>query len=128
MELPGGVSSYSCVAPSRSAGSTLPLLVLYFLAPKPETLQLLVLGLAGASAVGLARGKTWGLLPLGGLAAVAFVHGCVGAQGISLAGAPFVWPSMLLGATPAVAFGAAMVAFVPLSFAPAVGRWLRADG
>ena len=39
----------------KSAGSTLPLLVLYFLAPKPETLQLLVLGLAGASAVGLAR-------------------------------------------------------------------------
>jgi hypothetical protein len=109
----------------KSAGSTLPLLVLYFFAPKPEALAIATLGLAALAAVGLARGKTWGLLPLVGLSGVCLVHGLFGDFAPSLALTASPWTPTFLLPTSGVAFGAALVGLVPLSFAPAVRAWWK---
>lgn len=48
----------------KSAGSTIPILILYALMPRPEFLALLALGVAGIGFVGLVRGKTWSVFAL----------------------------------------------------------------
>ncbi len=68
----------------RSAGSTLPLLILYALAPRGEWLHLTVLVAAIAGFVGLVRAKTWGPLVLGLTGAVCLV------DGLGLLGAPTI--------------------------------------
>ncbi|MGB1699578.1 MAG: hypothetical protein ACPHRO_06485, partial [Nannocystaceae bacterium] len=65
----------------KSAGSTLPLLVMYFFAPKPEAVTLAVFAMAAVAALGLARGKTWGLIPLLGISATCLAHGIWGSFG-----------------------------------------------
>ena len=104
----------------KSAGSTLPLLVMYFFAPKPEAISVAVLAMAAVAGVGLARGKTWGLIPLLGISAACLAHGIWGSFGTltPLQTASFV-PTTILP-TSALAFGAALIGLVPLSFAPAV--------
>lgn len=49
----------------KSAGSTLPILILYALGPRPEALQYAALGLGIVGLVGLVRGRTWGIFALG---------------------------------------------------------------
>lgn len=58
----------------KSAGSTIPILILYALMPRPEAIQLVALGLGVAGLVGLLRGRTWGVLALGGAGLAALCH------------------------------------------------------
>ena len=111
----------------KSAGSTLPLLVLYFFAPKPEFLQLGVLALGGVAALGLFRGKTWGLAAIGGVALVALGHALLGGPtALAVAPAhPLAAPWAALAGSGGLAWGAALTGLIPLSLAPAVARWLR---
>lgn len=68
----------------RSAGSTLPLLILYALAPRGEWLHYGVLAAALAGFAGLVRGKSWGPLLLGSVGAI-----CM-ADGLGLLGDPTI--------------------------------------
>ncbi|MCA9689153.1 MAG: hypothetical protein KC636_06050 [Myxococcales bacterium] len=73
----------------RSAGMSLPFLILYVLGPKPELHQLLALGLASAGFVALVRGRTWSVFALGTAGAIAL------ADGLGLFGAPAIGRMML---------------------------------
>ncbi len=66
----------------KSAGSTIPLLILYALAPRGEWLHLTVLAAAVIGFVGLVRARTWGPIVLGTVGAV-----CL-ADGLGLFGTP----------------------------------------
>lgn len=50
----------------KSAGSTIPILILYALMPRPDFLAWAALGLGLAGIVGLLRARTWGVLALAG--------------------------------------------------------------
>src|SRR5690606_257122 len=50
----------------KSAGSTIPILILYALMPRPEFLAWVALGLGLAGVFGLLRARTWGVLALAG--------------------------------------------------------------
>lgn len=110
----------------KSAGTTLPLLILYTLAPQPEALQLVALALGAAGLYGLLRARTWGLFALGGAGLIAL------ADGLGLLGAPTVGyllltprgTPMLYG--PVVGLLAAGVLLAPLAFAAPAIRFLRA--
>ncbi len=108
----------------KSAGSTFPLLVMYLFAPKPEALTFAMLGMAAMAAFGLARGKTWGLLPLVGISAACLAHGLFGEFAPALPFTSSPWTPATPLPSDALAFGAALVGLVPLSFAPAVRAWL----
>jgi hypothetical protein len=101
----------------KSAGSTIPLLILYGLAPRPEAVQLTAVGLGIAGLFGLLRGRTWGLLAL--------------ADGLGLFGAP---PTGYLLLTPTggpivygagVALLAALALAVPAVYARTFARYLK---
>lgn len=62
----------------KSAGSTIPILILYALMPRPELAQIVALGLGVAGLVGLLRGKTWGVLAMGAAGLVALGHFILG--------------------------------------------------
>ncbi len=99
------------------AGVSLPYILLYALAPKPDAAQLAVLALTGIGMIGLLRLRTWGVLALAGstglLAAAAFgAHHPTGASYVDSAGA---------AAAGAVALGAAT-----LPWLVAFARRLRA--
>jgi hypothetical protein len=49
----------------KSAGSTIPILILYALGPRPELMQYAALAFGVVGLVGLLRGRTWGVLALG---------------------------------------------------------------
>ncbi len=66
----------------KSAGSTIPFLILYALGPRPDAVQLTALALGAAGLFGLLRGRTWGVLALGGAGLLALV------DGLGLVGAP----------------------------------------
>jgi len=109
----------------KSAGSTIPLLILYGLAPRPELVQLTAVGLGVAGLVGLLRGRTWGVLSLGAAGLLAL------ADGIGLFGAP---PTGYLLLTPTggpivygttVALLAALVLAVPAVYARTFVRYLK---
>ena len=55
----------------KSAGSTIPILILYTLGPSPELMHWAALGLGVTGMVGLLRGRTWGVLALGGAGTIA---------------------------------------------------------
>lgn len=110
----------------KSAGSTLPLLVLYFFAPKPEAITVALLGLAVLASVGLARGKTWSLLPVVGISGLCLAHGFWGDFASASPMTTSAWAPMMLLPTRGLALGAALVGLVPLSFVPAVRAWCNA--
>jgi hypothetical protein len=59
----------------KSAGSTIPFLILYVLAPRPELLQWVVLALGAVGLGGLLRARTFGALALGAAGALALADG-----------------------------------------------------
>jgi hypothetical protein len=109
----------------KSAGTTLPFLILYTLAPQPETLQLAALGLGVAGLYGLLRARTWGVIALGAAGLLALV------DGLGLLGAPAIGYLLVTPrGTPLIygpVFGmlAAGLVLVPLIFARPLARWLR---
>jgi len=107
----------------KSAGSTMPILVMYFFAPKPDALTVATLGMAAFAVFGVARGKTWALLPLLGISLTCFAHGLFGDFAPVLPTTSVAWAPAVLLPTSTLAFGAALIGLVPLSFAPAVRAW-----
>jgi hypothetical protein len=107
----------------KSAGSTLPFLILYALAPRGEMLQFATLGLGLAGLYGLLRARTWGPVALGGAGALAL------ADGIGLFGAPTVGYLLLSTEGPMV-YGyvgilAGALLIIPALFAGPMIRFLR---
>jgi hypothetical protein len=109
----------------KSAGSTIPLLILYGLAPRPEAVQLTAVGLGIAGLFGLLRGRTWGVMALGAAGLLAL------ADGLGLFGAP---PTGYLLLTPTggpivygagVALLAALALAVPAVYARTFARYLK---
>ncbi len=110
----------------KSAGTTLPFLILYALAPQPEALQLVALALGVVGLGALLRGRTLGVLALGAAGAVAVV------DGLGLVGAP-VMSYLLLTPTgspmiygPVASLLAGGLLLVPLAFARPMLGYLRA--
>lgn len=109
----------------KSAGMSLPFLILYTLGPRPELLHLVVLGLGVAGIAALLRARTWGVLAAGTAGALAL------ADGLGLFGAPthgyfLTSPSgtlMLHG--PLFALLAGLMLLVPATFARPIARFLR---
>ncbi len=111
----------------KSAGSTLPMLILYTLAPKADTFSYLVLTAGLLGLFGLLRGRTWGVFLLGATGATALLGGLgvfgpppVGyvifcAQGLPVIYGPFV--GILAGG----------LMLIPLIFAGPMIRFIRAQ-
>lgn len=110
----------------KSAGTTLPFLILYTLAPRPEALQLATLALGVAGLWGLLRGRTWGALALGGAGVVGLCDG-LGLLGIPVVSVMPLTPtgSMLVSGTFG-SLGCGFLVMVPLCLAGAMLRHLRA--
>ncbi|WP_434419711.1 hypothetical protein [Nannocystis pusilla] len=110
----------------KSAGMSLPFLILFTLAPRQDALHLTALGLGVAALVGLIRGRTWGLFAAAGAGAIAL------GDGLGLFGAPthgyfLTTPSgSLILHGPGFALLASLMLLVPLAFARPLARWLRA--
>lgn len=110
----------------KSAGTFLPFLVLWALGPDPEGMQLAALGLGVAGVWGMLRGRTWGLLALGGAGAMALADG-LGAFGPPAVGYLMLTPTgsvMLFG--PVVGLLAGGLLLAPLFFASPIARFVRA--
>lgn len=110
----------------KSAGTTLPFLILYALAPQPEGLQLVALALGVGGVVALLRGRTWGVLALGGAGAIAL------ADGLGWLGVPVMSYLLLTPTGSPIIYGpvagllAGGLLMVPLFFAVPMLRHLRA--
>ncbi len=108
----------------RSAGSTLPFLILYGLAPRGEGFNLVALAMGVSGLYGLLRGRTWGIFALGGAGAMALV------DGLGLLGAPTMGYLMLSPYGLPMVYGrivglmAAGALLVPLIFAGPIARYL----
>ena len=110
----------------KSAGTFLPFLVLWALGPDPEGMQLAALGLGVGGLVAMLRGRTWGVLALGGAGVLAL------ADGLGVFGAPamsylMLTPRgslMLYGPVAGLLAGGLMLA--PMFFAGPIARFLRA--
>ncbi len=109
----------------KSAGTTLPFLILYALAPKPEALQLVALGMGVVGLAALLRGRTWGLLSLGGAGVLAVADG-VGWLGDPVSGYLLLNPqgTAFIGGTLAGVMAGGLL-LVPLFFARPLVRHLR---
>lgn len=108
----------------KSAGSTIPFLILYALAPRGELLGLFALGLGLAGLWGLVKGRTWSIFALGGAGAIAL------ADGLGLLGAPTTGYLMLqTDGTPMIYGQVGILAggllLVPLLFAGPIHRYLK---
>jgi len=109
----------------KSAGSTIPFLILYALAPRGELLHLAVLVLAVGGLYGLFRAKTWSLFALGGAGALAL------ADGFGAFGEPTTGYISLTACGHVTVYGhvgilAGGLIVVPLLFAGPIVRYLRA--
>ncbi len=107
----------------KSAGSTIPILILYTLGPRPEMMHWLALGLGAVGLFGLLRGRTWGLFSLGGAGLVAlgqFVFGDPSSGYLILS--PMGYP-MVSGTVVNVLASGLLLA--PLFFARPMLRYLR---
>lgn len=110
----------------KSAGTTLPFLILYALAPQPEAMQLTALALGVGGVVALLRGRTWGVLALGGAGAIAL------ADGLGWLGVPVMSYLLLTPTGAPIIYGpvagllAGGLLLVPLMFARPMLRHLRA--
>ncbi len=105
----------------KSAGSTLPLLIIYALAPRAEWLQLTLLATGVIGFVGLIRARTWGPLLLGATGAACLLDG-LGVFGAPTIGFFMLGPDMLpaLYGKAGVFAGAMLLVLVPF-----VGPMLR---
>ena len=110
----------------KSAGSTLPFLILYALAPRGEWMHLGVLALGLAGLWGLLRNRTWSLLPLGAAGAIALADGLgvfgaptMGYLVLSTSGAP-----MIYGKVGVLAGG---LILIPMLFARPIARWMTRE-
>ncbi|MEE9383305.1 MAG: hypothetical protein V3V08_07815 [Nannocystaceae bacterium] len=110
----------------KSAGTTLPFLILYTLAPGAEWTQVGVLAVGGLGLAGLLRGRTWGVLALGAAGFAALL------DGLSVFGDPTVGYLVLEHApgSQVMAFGqvgvlAGGLLVVPAIFAAHFVRFLR---
>jgi hypothetical protein len=109
----------------KSAGTTLPFLILYTLAPQQDAIQLTALALGIAGLVGLLRARTWGLAALGAAGAIAL------ADGLGLFGAPTVGYLLLTPTGTPMIFGpvvgllAGGLLLAPLAFFRPFVRALR---
>jgi hypothetical protein len=110
----------------KSAGTTLPFLILYALAPQPEALQILALGLGAAGLWGLLRGRTLGVLALGAAGGIAVVDG-MGVFGPPVMSYLLLTPTgtpMIYGPVASLLAGGLLL--VPLAFARPMIQYLRA--
>ncbi len=110
----------------KSAGSTIPFLILYALAPRGDLLHFGVLALAVAGLFGLLRARTWGVLALGGAGAIAL------ADGLGVFGAPTMGYLMLATDGTPMIYGhvgilAGGLLIIPLIFAGPMARFLGTD-
>jgi hypothetical protein len=109
----------------KSAGMSLPLLILYTLAPAPELLHLVALGAGVAGVAGLLRGRTWGLLAMGAAGLIAL------ADGLGVFGPPTVSYLLLTPSGSVILWGpvfallAGTMIAAPLAFAGPLVRHLR---
>lgn len=109
----------------KSAGTTIPFLILYTLAPRPDAVALTALALGVAGLVGLLRARTWGVLALGAAGIIALADG-LGAFGEPAMGFFMTTPvggPMLYGPVFALLAGGTLLA--PLAFARPIWRHLR---
>ena len=107
----------------KSAGSTIPILILYTLGPSPEAMHFVALGLGLVGLVGLLRGRTWGVLSLGAaglIAACEFVFGDPASGFLILS--PMGYPMVSGTVVNALAAG---LLLVPMVFAGSMLRFLR---
>jgi hypothetical protein len=107
----------------KSAGSTLPVLIIYTLGPRPEWMHLALLATGVAGFVGLVRGKTWGPLALGATGLVCLL------DGLGVFGPPTI-SFLMVGADAPVLYGKAGVfagatMLVVLPFVGPMVRFLR---
>lgn len=110
----------------KSAGTFLPFLVLWALGPDPEGMQLVALGLGIAGLVGMLRGRTWGILALGGAGTMALANG-LGAFGEPAIGYLMLTPTgslIIAGSVMGLAAGGLLLA--PLFFARPMAGFVRA--
>jgi len=110
----------------KSAGTTLPFLILYALAPQPEALQLGTLALGVGGLWGLLRGRTWGVLAMGGAGMLAMADG-LGWLGAPVQSILFLDPhgsAAIYG--PVAGLMAGLMLLVPLFFAAPMLRFVRA--
>lgn len=122
----------------KSAGSTLPILILYSLAPGEESFTRLgALLLGGLGVFGLLRQRSWSLLPLAGAGLLALGDGLLGRvpEGALLISTSRGMPlaSLLGESSPSQLLSSSLVAFLaggmliaPLLYAPAVRRYFKA--
>lgn len=109
----------------KSAGMSLPLLILYTLAPQAEFMELAALGLGLAGVAGLIRGRTWSLFALGGAGTIALLDG-LGCFGAPAVGYMLLTPngSLILSGT-IFAIMAGSLVFIPMLYAKPMLRFLR---
>ena len=109
----------------KSAGMSLPFLILFTLGPRPELHHFLALGLGVAGVAALLRARTWGLLAAGGAGVIALADG-LGCFGAPTHGYFLTSPAgslMLHG--PGFALLAASMLLIPLTFGRPLLRALR---
>ncbi len=109
----------------KSAGSTLPLLILYALAPRGEWMQWTLLGVGLIGFFGLIRAKTWGPMLLGATGLVCLLDG-LGVFGPPTIGFMVLGPDTLpaLYGKAGIFAGATMLVMLP--FIGPMVRYLRA--
>lgn len=109
----------------KSAGSTLPLLIIYALGPRGEWMQLSLLATGVLGFVGLVRGKSWGPMLLGATGLVCLLDG-LGVFGSPTIGFFMLGPDTLpaLYGRAGVFAGATMLVMLP--FVGPMFRYLRA--
>jgi len=109
----------------RSAGFSLPILIIWALGPEADAFALAVLGLAVAGLVGMIRGRTWSVVALGaaGIGAVISGLGLFGHPGV---GYLFLDPTGSLVVSGSIfPLLAACLLVVPAIFASPITRYLR---
>jgi hypothetical protein len=110
----------------KSAGSTLPFLILYGLAPREEMfgINTVALGLGAVGLYAIFRQRTWGLFALGSAGAIALADG-LGAFGVPTTGFLALSPDLhpTLYGPFGIAAGALLI--VPFLFWKPMMRWMR---
>ncbi len=108
----------------RSAGSTIPFLILYALGPRGDALNLAALALGAVGLWGLLRARTYGVFALGAAGGIALLDG-LGAFGAPTIGYLLLSPTGLPAIYgPVAGLLAGGLLLVPLAFARPILRYL----